>query len=208
MLAFVYDTETTGLPVYNEPSEAPNQPHIVQVCGLLVDMTGDLFGAPPPIVASLDLIVRPDGWEIPAEVESLHGISTAHAARFGVPEDLVVDAVCALARRADFRIGFNESFDQRIVRIGIKRALEDEALAEAWKEQATFCAMRGAQKAIGGRNPNLRDAYRHMCGAEMQGEHTARGDATATLELYMALNRRGLGFAPRAISGDDVVGVG
>lgn len=208
MLAFVYDTETTGIPAYNEPSEGASQPHIVQVCGLLVDMTGDLFGAPPPIVASLDLIVRPDGWEIPAEVESLHGISTDHARRVGVPEDLVVDAVCALARRAEFRIGFNESFDARILRIGIKRGLEDEALAEEWKAQPAYCAMRAAQKALGGRNPNLRDAYRQLCGRDMEGQHTARGDATATLELYLALHYRGHGFTKRAIDAGDVVGAG
>ncbi|MGD9643793.1 MAG: 3'-5' exonuclease [Elusimicrobiales bacterium] len=208
MLAFVYDTETTGIPEYKEPSESPQQPHIVQVCGLLVDLSGDLFSAPPAVLASLDLIVRPDGWEIPPEVESLHGIGTAHASRVGIPEDLVVDAVCALARRAEFRIGFNESFDQRIVRIAIKRGLEDEALAEEWKDQAAFCAMRGAQKALGGRNPSLRDAYRQMLGADMQGEHTARGDAMATLELYLALHKRGLGFTARAIDAADVVGAG
>lgn len=202
MLAFVYDTETTGIPAYNEPSEAPSQPHIVQVCGLLVDLSVERA------LASLDLIVRPDGWEIPAEVESLHGIGTAHALRVGVPEDLVVDAVCALARRADFRIGFNESFDARILRIGIKRGLEDEALAEEWKAQPAYCAMRGAQKALGGRNPNLRDAHRQLVGYEMQGGHTARDDALATFELYLALHKRGLGFTPRAIDASDVVGAG
>ncbi|KAG1311504.1 hypothetical protein G6F63_016316 [Rhizopus arrhizus] len=42
------------------------------------------------IVASLDVIVRPDGWIIPDEGAAMHGITTEHAAAVGVPESLAL----------------------------------------------------------------------------------------------------------------------
>lgn len=37
MKAIVYDTETTGLPLFSQPSEDPRQPHIVQLAAIVVD---------------------------------------------------------------------------------------------------------------------------------------------------------------------------
>ena len=37
-IALFYDTETTGLPLYDQPSDDPRQPHIVQVGAILVDL--------------------------------------------------------------------------------------------------------------------------------------------------------------------------
>ena len=39
-LAIFYDTETTGIPLFSEPSEHPGQPHIVQLAACLVDQQG------------------------------------------------------------------------------------------------------------------------------------------------------------------------
>ena len=51
-LALAYDTETTGLPLFKEPSEDPRQPHIVQLGALLVDLDTR------KTIASMDVIVR------------------------------------------------------------------------------------------------------------------------------------------------------
>ncbi|WP_182340872.1 hypothetical protein [Comamonas koreensis] len=61
-LALAYDTETTGLPLFKEPSEHPDQPHIVQLGAILVDLNTRTT------IASMDVIIRPDGWTIPDEV--------------------------------------------------------------------------------------------------------------------------------------------
>jgi DNA polymerase-3 subunit epsilon len=62
-IAIFYDTETTGLPLFKEPSEHPDQPHIVQLAGCLVDLDTR------KTIASMDVIVKPDGWTIS------HGLS-------------------------------------------------------------------------------------------------------------------------------------
>ena len=72
-LAIFYDTETSGLPLFKEPSEDPRQPHIVQLAACLVDLdTGQT-------VSSMDVIVRPNGWTIPDNVAAIHGITTERA---------------------------------------------------------------------------------------------------------------------------------
>ena len=80
-----YDTETTGLPDFKAPSEAPHQPHIVQLAALLVDPDSR------QTIASMDVIVRPAGWTIPGEVAAVHGITTERAEAVGVQEKLAVD---------------------------------------------------------------------------------------------------------------------
>lgn len=37
MKIIVMDTETSGLPIYNEPSEGASQPHIVELAALLYE---------------------------------------------------------------------------------------------------------------------------------------------------------------------------
>ncbi|HEY8351659.1 MAG TPA: hypothetical protein VIK87_03855, partial [Sphingomonadales bacterium] len=62
MRILFYDTETTGLPLFSEPSSDPRQPHIVQAAAVLVD------AGTRKAISSINLISRPDGWEIPEEV--------------------------------------------------------------------------------------------------------------------------------------------
>ena len=58
-LGFFYDTETTGLPLFREPSEHPGQPHLVQLAAALVDLDTR------ETVASLDVVVRPTAGPFP-----------------------------------------------------------------------------------------------------------------------------------------------
>jgi DNA polymerase III epsilon subunit-like protein len=89
-LALFYDTETTGLPLLKEPSEHPDQPHIVQLAACLVDL--DTRNT----IASMDVVVRPRGWTIPDDVAAIHGITTAHALDVGIPEEMAIDMLMAI----------------------------------------------------------------------------------------------------------------
>lgn len=84
-LALFYDTETTGLPLFKEPSEHPDQPHIVQLAACLVDLDTR------KTIASMDVIVKPNGWTIPAEVSAIHGITTEHAMDVGISEAMAIE---------------------------------------------------------------------------------------------------------------------
>lgn len=105
MRMLVYDTETSGLPLFDQPSDDPRQPHIVQLAALLVDTETR------KTVASINLIAEPDGWEIPDEVARIHGITTEYAKRVGLSEAFLVYCLWFLWERSDFRVAHNESFD-------------------------------------------------------------------------------------------------
>jgi DNA polymerase-3 subunit epsilon len=192
-LALFFDTETTGLPLFKEPSEHPAQPHIVQLGALLVDLDTRI------VQSTIDLIVQPDGWEIPEEVAALHGITTERALEVGVPEDQALCMFMYLWRRASVRIGHNETFDARIVRIGLMRHASPQE-ADIWKAGAAKCTQRIAtpimklpptEKMVAARMPgpksaNLREAYEHFIGKPLEDAHSAMADARGCMEVYFA----------------------
>lgn len=203
MRALFYDTETTGLPLWNEPSEHPGQPHIVQLGAILVDLDTR------KTLASIDLTVLPTDWIIPDDVAQIHGITTEHARAIGVNEWSALGLLLHLWRRAEVRIGHNESFDARIVRIGLHRfANEIHATnAEEWKAGRAECTQAlstpilklpptAKMLAAGFKKPksaNLREAYKHFYGSELVGAHSAMADAQACQYVYFAIK------GPRAV---------
>lgn len=196
MLILVYDTETTGLPLFNEPSEDPRQPHIVQLAAQLFDTDTRR------VVSRLDLVVRPDGWTIPAEVADLHGITQARAEAVGVPEDVAVSLLTSLWKVAAVRVGHNESFDARIVRIALKRFEKLGVCPNAWKAGAAECTadlstdlcrlpatakMVAAGRGKQFKRPTLAEAYSHFCNGELAGAHSAGGDVEGCLMVYRVI---------------------
>lgn len=176
---FFYDTETTGLPVWKEPSESDAQPHLVQLGAVLVNPETQ------EVISSIDLIIKPDGWEIPEEVSEIHGITTEYAMEVGVPEKMALDLFLAMRGDAE-RIAYNKTFDQRIIRIAAKRYSSDDVV-EKWAEKDDHhCSMRMAQSVIGGKNPKLEAAYKHFTGKELENAHSAMADTMASMEVYFA----------------------
>lgn len=199
-IALFYDTETQGLPLFTEPSDHPDQPHIVQLAACLVDLTSR------KTIASMDVIVRPDGWTIPAQVAAIHGITTEHALDVGIPEAQAVDMFMSLWRGRT-RIAHNESFDARILRIALKRYVDprDTSLAippsDDWKASRAECTQLlstpilalppTAKMRAAGRNhfksANLGEAYKHFTGKDLQDAHSAMADVQGCMEVYFAI---------------------
>lgn len=180
---FFYDTETTGLPLFKEPSEHPDQPHIVQVAAALVDVDTR------KIISSINLIIKPDGYEIPPEMTDIHGIDTAYASAYGVP---LVVAMSAFFHLWDGlkRVAFNESFDARIIRIAQHKLGHAEKQLDEWKVSEKECAMKMAHKYTNlPRNkwPKLQEAHRHFFGSDFDNVHNAMADVEATIKVYFAV---------------------
>jgi DNA polymerase III subunit epsilon len=202
MRALFYDTETTGLPLFNEPSEDPRQPHIVQLGAILVDLDTRRQ------LASLDLIIAPSSYEptpyvIPEDVAAIHGITTDQAEAVGVPAHAAFAAFFSLYRRADVRIGHNESFDARMVRIACCRHGDLAGIPhpDTWKAGRAECTQALATPILklpptermlaAGRShyksANLREAYLHFVGQELIDAHSAIADAQACMHVYFAI---------------------
>lgn len=196
-IAIFYDTETTGLPLFKEPSEDPRQPHIVQLGVKVVDMISR------KTLQAVDIIVRPNGWDIPKEASDVHGITTEMAYDLGIPEEAVAEIMLELWRpeAPRLRIGHNEPFDARILRIALKRFFGDE-LADGWKEGASQCTMRMAtpimqlpptekmkRAGFGGKpkQANLAEAYEFFTGRKLEGAHNAMIDVDGCIDVYWAI---------------------
>jgi DNA polymerase-3 subunit epsilon len=211
MRALFYDTETTGLPLFNEPSEDPRQPHIVQLAAILVDLDTRKQ------LAAIDLTVAPDGWDIPEEVSKIHGITMAHALAVGLHESLALQVFFELWRSSDVRIAHNEQFDARILRIACCRYGDQHKIAhpDEWRAGPAECTQLLSTPILklpptermlaAGRNhhksANLREAYRHFYGSELIGAHSAMADAQACQYVYFAIKHPKQTAVPAAVAG-------
>lgn len=202
MKALVYDSETTGLPIWSAPSADSRQPHIVQIAALLVDL--DTWRT----LAGIDLIISPSSYEprpyvIPDDVAAIHGITTEHAEAVGVPAHTALAAFFSLWRRADVRVAHNESFDARMFRIACHRHgdLVNIPHPDTWQAGLAECTQRLATPILhlpptvkmvqaGFNKPksaNLREAYQHFTGAPLPDAHSAMGDVLGCLAVYKAI---------------------
>ncbi len=188
-----YDTETSGLPNYERPSDAPYQPHIVQLTALLTDYYGTKL-------SSIDLLVRTEGWTIDADAFKAHGITKEVCDAAGVPEFEAVQMFMRLVERADLRVAHNDAFDARIIRIALKRMGLKDTMA-SWKDMAKFDTMHKSTKLVKCpptpkmlaanrrhyKPPTLEEAYEHFTGEKMKGAHNAMWDVMACRRVYFAI---------------------
>lgn len=197
MSILVFDTETTGLPDWGQPSDSPQQPHLVQLAMLLLD---EEFNER----ASVSVIIRPDGWTIPEEVTKIHGITTEKAMDLGVPEkvatELYVGMLHAAGLRTRLAVGHNVKFDLRIMRIAMLRAGFDKDWQEARKPE-TFCTMESSIKLVNlpptekmvragftnPKPPKLSECIKHFFGEDLEGAHDALVDVRACVRIYRHL---------------------
>lgn len=203
----IYDTETTGLPIWNQPSEHQDQPRITQLAAELCDEeTGETLSA-------INFIIKPNDWIIPHDLENLTGITNSKAKKFGADMDDVLPVFIEMWKLADLRVAHNESFDMRMVRIEIMRHdfYSGESVgpgdgpevpfADHWKYGASFCTQAGCTSILklpptekmlaAGRNhpksPNLAEAYKHFTGKELEGAHNAAIDIMACKAVYFGI---------------------
>lgn len=193
-LILCWDTETTGLPLFSQPSEDPGQPHMAQIAAVLFEESTR------QAISSMNVIVRPEGWEIPDEVARVHGITTEKALAVGIPEWCALSMFHEMWKVSSARLAFNEPFDARIMRIAYKRYRDDEH-ADAFKAGTAICAAKMATPVVqlpptakmkaAGRNhfktPNLGEAYKFFTGKTLENAHSALVDVKACMEVYFRL---------------------
>lgn len=188
MLIF-YDTETTGIWLDGLPLEHWLQPKIVQLSAIKVRYDGTIVG-------EIDRIVKPDNWEIPEAATKVHGISQALAKNEGAPLFDVMKEFNSLVEGVDRLVGYNEAFDNKVVRHALKILKRTINLPEK-----RSCVMLMARDVVklppnrpGGEHrwPNLEVTYEFLFGRKFTGAHTAGADVRATMEVYRELKNRGV----------------
>lgn len=195
-MILAFDTETTDLPLWRSPSSDPGQPHIVQLAALLQS-------GPDAEAASMNVIIRPDGYDtMPAEAFKTHGISYERAMDEGIPCADAIDQFNALLEQAETLVAHNIDFDSRLMRIAYLRAEKTPSRENLPK----FCTMAASLRIVNlpptakmlaaGFNkpkpPQLKECIAHFFGEELDGAHDALVDVRACARLYWHLQSLGV----------------
>lgn len=184
MKILFYDTETTGLPAFDDPADSVSQPHLVQIAAALIDTdTGADLG-------SMNVTLQPNGWRMEAEAQAVHGISEDLCRAVGVSEGTALRLFLELWERCDLRVGHVQSFDAFAVSCAMARWGID---ARAWEAGPSSCTKRMAKELfsdlsqIGG--GSLKSLHRYFVGYDFSSAHTAEADMRATFRLWSVLQR-------------------
>lgn len=183
----VFDTETTGFPLWKSLASDPAQPHLVQLAVIMAK--GD------------DLILK---WgqiikcpiEIPEEAANVHGITTERAQNEGISLREALVRFQDDLRTADRVVCHNVNFDFKIMDCAYHRAELDVSLLH---EKPNVCTMKTATPLLklpsrrGYKWPKMIEAYKALVDPEGFGAaHTADADAMACWKVLRALEERGV----------------
>jgi DNA polymerase III epsilon subunit-like protein len=192
-LVLVFDTETTGLPNWSAPSDHPDQPHIVSLAAELCTPSGE-------VIETYNEIVN-IGVPIPPETTAIHGITDAIAAERGLLPKVMLAEFFKLVDRAGLVVGYNTSFDLRMVRIQAARHFGEKWDCPIPKDDAMWIVA----KAHGIKKPKLIDAHQIVFGKPFDGAHSAMADCSATRAIYFEMVKRGyVAENPRAAPGGNM----
>jgi len=185
----IFDTETTGLPKRdNAPiSEVENWPRVVQIAWQLHDASGDL-------IEHYNLLIRPEGYEIPYSAEKVHGISTEKARKHGLSLEEGLKRFNESLQRCTYLIGHNIRFDINALGAEFFRTGVDSGFLEK-KDVCTMWSSTEHMKLPGGRGgkykpPKLMELYEYLFEEQFREAHNAAADVEATARVFFELFRR------------------
>ena len=182
-----FDTETTGKADFRAEPDAPHQPRLVQFAALICEDDGEE-------VQSARLIIKPDGYTIPAEASAIHGITTERALAVGVDCSVARHIYRRFWNAASMIVAHNIQFDLLIMDGELFRAAGGR---KAWGEtRDTVCTMHAMTPVCKLPNtngysdykwPKLQEAFKHAFGKEFDGAHDAMADVRACRDVYFWL---------------------
>lgn len=186
----IFDTETTGIP-HNKSapiSDLDNWPRVVQLAWQLHDAKGKLL-------SRQNIIIQPDGFDIPYKAEQVHGISTKRAMEEGQPLKSVLELFLNDLRQTKLLVGHNIEFDISILGAEFMRQQFDvEQLLKLDKldtgiASTEYCQLAGG---IGGKlkMPRLIELHEKLFGVDFGDAHDASYDVAATARCFFGLIKK------------------
>lgn len=189
-----FDTETTGVPQnYKAPvTDLGNWPRLVQLGYVIYDIQN----GQDVERATIESVIRPEGFEISEYVSKIHGITQEKALHDGVPLEAVLKVFSAFAERCDLVVGHNLDFDYNIVgaefiRCGMENPLPAKPRYDTMLKSVPVCKLPG--KRLGEYKwPKLSELYQYLFHEPLAQTHTALDDIRQTAKCYFELQRLGV----------------
>lgn len=184
-----FDTETTGLPYYDNISaeEAPdNWPRLVQLSWIMTDGEGN-------ITKEMDKYVIPEGFVIPAGATAIHGISNEYASFWGERLERVLHVFNKSLRKADYIICHNTWFDINVIYGEMKRMNIPTTILE----KKAYCTMLSGTDLCaiewdgpGYKWPRLQELHKYLFRKEFSDSHDAMADVKAVARCFWEMRDR------------------
>lgn len=196
-MIIVWDTETTGFPLWGSPSEHPDQPHICSIAW--IPCTDN---AEPMTQEPIYRLIKPEPYYsvMPAEAFGVHGLTIERLQDEGVELAEVMDEFMTGVGECAYDVAFNRAFDARMIRIAQHRLLHPGDLLDWWQARPGKCAMRPMVKVVGlpatesmkqykglakrNKTPTLTEVHQHLFGVPHENAHGAAGDAEAARRIW------------------------
>lgn len=183
----IFDTETTGLPRdwKAPPSALHNWPRIVQLAWQLCDQNGEIHDQE-------NLIIYPDGFEIPEDSSRIHGITTAQAKSAGIP---LVEALMRFqlaASRARSLVAHNIAFDEPILQAELIRCKLPSMNLQGICTMKSTVQLCKIKNRFGYKWPNLTELHEKLFEAKFDGAHDASVDVEMCKKCFFELKKRGV----------------
>ena len=184
-----FDTETNGLPRnWKAPvSDLSNWPRMIQVAWILCSGDGERL-------ESASYIIRPEGFEIPAEASAVHGITTEIALNEGVKLNEVLLKFAELTQKAQYLVAHNISFDEKIIGAELLRKQVPSRINSlnqlcTMKASTDYCRIPGP---YGFKWPKLSELHIKLFGVDFEGAHDAFADIDATERSFWKMRELNL----------------
>ncbi len=187
-----FDTETTDKVDFKSHFTADHQPHLVQLAAKVMTLE-------ERVVASMNVIVKPEGWIISEEVARIHGITQEDAERWGIQRRTVLAMFSQLCRLAKHAVAYNIEFDANLLWTQFHR---ENVKPESFNALVQTCAMKAAtpvckipSKYKNAKDPykwpNLTEAHNMMLGCGFDGAHDAMVDVEALARVTFHMIKSG-----------------
>jgi len=186
-----FDTETTGLPKdWNAPVEkVENWPRLVQLAWLLYDEDENM-------IDKKEYIIKPEGFTIPSEAASVHGITTEIARKKGGNLREILCEFADAITGSEYLVAHNMNFDEKIVgaeflRGGIANVLFEKERLCTLLSSIDFCRIP-SQNGAGCKWPRLSELHIKLFGKDFEDAHDASVDTSACARCFFELMRQGV----------------
>lgn len=179
--ALFFDTETTGF------KSATYSPRIVQLAAILQDIETKR------ILQEVNVMIKTEGINIPAEVVKVHGITNDLADTYGI-DDLAADYIFLdMVLNADVLVAHNIKFDVEMVDLNLPHT------AAVMSRKQLYCTMINSKEIVGPlptgghmgkkKYPKLSEAYMFFFGKPFDNAHDAMADVRACRDVYFELQK-------------------
>ena len=184
-----FDTETTGIPRNYKAAvtDLGNWPRVVQLAFLLTD------GAGTPITLQ-ELLIKPEGFTIPADATRVHGITTEEALAKGVPMEAALGEFVMCLKAAKMLVAHNMAYDEKVLgaeflRVGLGNPLPGMKRLCTMEAGTAFCALPWKYGKF--KWPSLSELHIKLFGKDFKGAHGALPDVHACATYFFALKAKG-----------------